>query len=216
MAYRDIIKTDADVVMIMAEKVDEKGCEMTGIGAKLYAIDPENDSEWRRKFVKIGVAPWQIVCKREFLLKNNLFYDEGMIHEDMALLSSFVLYTDKIVLSRKITYCYRQRTGSVLHQEKWSEREFDIFAALELLSRRFEKAKKFNKYKDEIEYFYIWNLLDDAARAFKRFSEARKGYGMIRKTMKKRFPNWRKNKYFLKQPIMVRARCYTAYFGVVW
>lgn len=209
-------KTDAEAIMITAEKVGENGEPWPGIGAKLYAIDPAKDPEWDLKFAKIGVAAWQIICKKSFLLKNKLLFDEGMIHEDMALMSSFILYTKNIVLCRKATYYYRQRENSILHQKKWNEKEFDIFKAVKLLLDRYKKAKMFDKYRDEVEYFYIWNLLDDAARAFKRYPEGKPGYKKIRQTMRREFPHWRRNKYFRKQPLMVRLRCYTAFYGIVW
>ena len=208
-------RTDADAIIIKAQKVNENG-EKWQSGTTLFAIDPEKDSDWRQKFVKTGMAPWSIICTKAFLVKNQLFYDEGMIHEDMALLSSFILYTDKMALCQNSCYYYRQREGSVLHQKEWNEKEFDIFKALKLLRSRFKKAKMFDEYRDELEYFYIWNLLDDAARAFKRYPQGKPGYKKIRQTMRRDFPHWRKNKYFRSRPLMVRLRCYTAFYGVVW
>ncbi|MBQ3275336.1 glycosyltransferase family 2 protein [Candidatus Saccharibacteria bacterium] len=212
-------ETKADVVVLGAEKVAE---DKTALGVTLPAVrtpldDPKvTRAEFTSKFIRYGLAPWQVPAKREFLLKNELFYDEGMIHEDMALISSFVLYTDKIASIEKPIYFYRQRKNSVLHGESWNESQLDIFKALELLSKRFEKAKKFKKYKAELEYFYIWNLLDDAAHEFKKFPEGRKHFSEVRSALKKRFPEWRKNKYFRECPLMVRLRCETAYYGIVW
>lgn len=208
-------QTDADAVMIPAEKVNEDGKPWQGPNTKIGIIDLTS-KDWDKKFVMIGKAAWQIICKRSFLTKNNLFYDEGIIHEDMALMSSFILYTKKITSCQNATYYYRQREGSILHKKEWNKKELDIFVALNLLIKRFKKAKMLDKYHDELEYFYIWNLLDDAARTFKKFPQGKIGFKKIRQTMRRDFPHWRRNKYFRQKPIMVRLRCYTAFYGVVW
>ncbi len=209
-------QTDADCVIIKAKKVTENGNKWPGQSVELFAIDPQKDQNWKQKFIQAGLAPWAIVFKNAFLTKNRLSFDEGIIHEDIALMSSLVLYTEKIALCQKSCYYYRQTQGSVLHQETWSEKEFDIFKALDLLLKRFEKAKMFDKYRDELEFFFIWNLLDDAARAFNRFKEGKPGYKKIRQTMRREFPHWRRNKYLRKKPILVRLRRYTAFYGIVW
>ncbi len=208
------VETNADVVTVGAKKVDEEGNEI--LGGILKPVGPEISEDWLSKFIRYGLGPWQVVAKRDFLVKNNLFYDEGMIHEDMAIISTYILYTQKISAIEEPVYYYRQRKGSVLHGQTWNEKELDIFKALDLLLLRFEKKNAYEKYKAELEYFYIWNLLDDAAREFVKFPEGKKQFKRIRQVMKSRFPKWRKNKYFVKCPIMVRARCLTAYRGVVW
>ena len=212
-------KTKADILVLGAEKVDENG---KSLGLTLSAIkspldDPKiKQKDFVSKFIRYGLAPWQLVCRREFLVKNSLFFDEGMIHEDMALLSSFILFTDKVVSLEEPVYFYRPRSGSVLHSGVWNEKELDIFRALEKLSGRFEETDAYKRYYSEIEYFYIWNLLDDAARLFNKYPEGKKHFQEIRKALRERFPNWRKNKYLKDCPIMVRARIFTAYFGIVW
>ena len=207
------VRSKAEVVLIGAQKVTETGEEIAG--GVLGAVRPEVDKHWRQRFVRYGLAPWQVICQREWLIKNALFYDEGMIHEDMAIISSYILYTDKVASVEKPVYYYRQRKGSVLHGGTWSERELDIFPALELLAGRFEKVGKFNKYKAELEWFYIWNLLDDAAREFVKFPEGRREFAEIRRALRSRFPKWRRNKYFRDCALGVRLRCRLAYHGIV-
>ena len=110
---------------------------------------------------------------------------------------------------------YRQREGSVLHSPVWNEHELDIFKALELLCGRFEKAGRYEEFKAELEYFYIWNLLDDAARQFAKFPEGRRNFAQIRHALQSRFPKWRKNKYFRECGWKVQFRCRLAYHGIV-
>lgn len=211
-------ETDADGIIMAMDRVDESGNELNRplSAVKTHLDDPKiKPKEWMSKFVRYGLGPVQVPARREFLLKNKLFFDEGMIHEDMSIMSSYILYTDKLASIEEPLYFYRQRSGSVLHPETWSERDLDIFKALELLSNRFEKAGQYEKWKDELEYFYIWNLLDDAAHEFNKFSEGKKHFQDIRKSLKSRFPNWRENPYFRKTPFMVQLNCRLAYHGIV-
>lgn len=209
---------EADVVTIAMQRVKETGWEKLDVlPAVRSGLDDRSMEfhEWAQKFVRYGLGPVQVPARREFLLKNKLFYDEGMIHEDMALISSFVLYTEKIASLKEPVYMYRQREGSVLHSAVWSEKELDIFRALELLAGRFEKAGRYEEFKAELEYFYIWNLLDDAARQFHKFREGRRHFKDIRRALRSRFPKWRRNKYFSACAFMVRLRCRLAYHGIV-
>lgn len=211
-------ETGADSVVMAMDRVDENGKELN---RPLHAIktsldDPSVKKEdWMSKFVRYGLGPVQVPSRREFLIKNKLFFDEGMIHEDMALMSSFILYTDKIASIQEPLYFYRQRVGSVLHPGKWDDRELDIFRALELIAVRFEKAGQYQKWKVELEYFYIWNLLDDAAREFNKFPEGKRHFSQIRSALASRFPKWRKNKYFRECGWKVQLRCRLAYHGIV-
>ncbi len=211
-------ETDADGIILAMDKVNEK--EET-LNQPLSAIKTTLDNpsikkrDWMSKFIRYGLGPVQVPAKREFLIKNKLFFDEGMIHEDMAIMSSYILYTDKFASIEEPLYFYRQRTGSVLHPATWSDRDLDIFKALELLSARFEERGKYETWKAELEYFYIWNLLDDAAREFHKFPEGKQYFPKIRETLKSRFPNWRKNPYFKETPLMVQINCRLAYHGII-
>jgi len=209
---------EVDAVVMGMDRVDEDGKTLNRpLSSIRTTLDDANISqkEWISKFVRYGLGPVQVPARREFLVQNKLFFDEGMIHEDMAIMSSYVLYTNKIASISDSIYMYRQRKGSVLHSPVWSKKELDIFKALELLSKRFEKTGRYEEFKPELEYFYIWNLLDDAAHEFKKFKEGRREFKTIRKTIKSRFPKWRHNKYFRGCPLMVRLRCEAAFFGIV-
>ena len=209
---------DAEVVTIAMQRVSESGFEKKDVLPAVRAgLDDRSMKlmDWAPTFVRYGLGPVQVPAKREFLLKDKLFYDEGMIHEDMAIISAYILYTEKIASLKEPIYMYRQRKGSVLHSSKWNEHELDIFKALELLSGRFEKAGRYEEFKAELEYFYIWNLLDDAARQFAKFKEGRRNFAQIRHALQSRFPKWRKNKYFLECGWKVQLRCRLAYHGIV-
>ena len=116
----------------------------------------------------------------------------------MELMSALILYTDKFASVDAPLYFYRQTQDSVLHRRSWSEHAYDIFPALEGLYGRFKAVHAEKQYHDELEWFFIWNLLIDSASDFAQFPEGKPGFARSREMLKKYFPKWYKNR-FLKE-----------------
>ena len=103
-------------------------------------------------------------------------------------------------------YIYYQNPDSVLHKKDFNPHIFDIFPALEGLYQRFVKAKAEDKYHDELEWFFIWNLLIDSAKDFGQFPEGKSGFKRSREMLKKYFPKWRNNRFLRQKPIKLQIR----------
>ena len=209
-AKLDKPKTSPDVVTFCAIKDYDAGVAKRG-KAVLKSVG-KGQKDWQNRFVMYGFGPWQYIARRKWLLDNELFFDEGIIHEDMALISSFVLYSRDIYALDDTLYHYVQRSQSVLHRKEWNPHAFDIFPALKKLHRRFERQGY--KYSDALEYFFIWNLLLDSTRNFKQFPEGKPGLKRIRHMMCEYYPNWRHNTYLKNKPLKFRLRCRLAYRGI--
>ena len=199
-------KKSLDAICISVRRVYEDG--KTNV---LTAVNPRKKG-WKERYIMYGFPPFQNVYRRRFWMKNFKF-PEGMIHEDMAILSSVVLYAEKIVCINKVLYNYRQRKNSVLHQVGWNPRSLDIFKALGILYGKFKEKNAILKYYDELEYFFIWNLLIDSAKDFRGFREGKSGKKQTRAMLKKFFPNWVKNKYFREKPLKFKLNCFRGYLG---
>lgn len=201
-------ESDADVVVLAMRRVYEDGHDDI-----LTTIDTTKPN-WKNRYVMYGIAPVQNFYRREFWVKN-MEFPEGIIHEDMAVLSATVLYTDKVSFVEEALYNYRQRAGSILHQRGWNPRSLDIFKALGILYGKFNGAGKVEEYHDELEYFFIWNLLIDSAKDFYGHKEGKAGQEQSREMLKKFFPKWRKNRYFRQKPLKFRLNCYRGYLGLL-
>ena len=141
-----------------------------------------------------------------------------MIHEDMELMSALILDTNKFASVNEPLYFYYQNPGSVLHKNNFDPHIFDIFPALKSLYQRFVDKDAEKTFHDELEWFFIWNLLIDSARDFAQFPEGKSGFKQSRKMLKEFFPNWRKNR-FLNQKgrgIKFKVRLILNYYGVVF
>lgn len=209
-------ESNADVVTLAMRRVYGDGHEDV-----LTAVDTTKPN-WKSRYVMYGIAPVQNLYRREFWVRY-LGFPEGMIHEDMAVLSATVLYTDKIAFVEEPLYNYRQRSGSVLHQKSWNPHALDIFKALGILYGKFKAAGKVEEYHDELEYFFIWNLLIDSAKDFyagsargsRERAEKKAGQEQSRAMLKEFFPKWRKNRFFRGKPLKFRLNCYRGYLGLL-
>lgn len=203
-------------IPLLMEAAEDRDANLVMMGAKriyadghtdyLSAVRPD-EPDFKSRFVRYGMGPWQCLIRRKWWNKNKFSFREGMIHEDMELMSALILYVDgKYAAVDEPLYLYYQNNESVLHKSKFSEHIFDIFPALEGLYERFEEAGAGTKYHDELEWFFIWNLLIDSAKDFASFPEGRVGFARSRKMLKKYFPNWRKNRFLRQKSLKLRGR----------
>lgn len=189
----------ADLVMMGAERVNENGTALSYLSA-VKASEPN----YKSRFVRYGMGPWQVIIRRAWWEKQGFKFMEGYIHEDMELMSSLILYTDKFASIDEPLYFYSQNPGSILHKTEFNPHIFDIFPVLSGLYGKFEKAGAEVKYHDELEWFFIWNLLIDAAKDFSKFPEGRPGFKRSREMLARYFPGWRKNRFLKQKPLKLR------------
>ena len=209
-AVSKLLKTaneyDADMVMMGAERLYDGGHKNY-----LSPVSPD-EPNYKSRFVRYGMGPWQVLVRRKWWQEHGFTFKEGFIHEDMEMMSSLILFTDKFACVDEPLYYYCQNTGSVLHNRKFSKHIFDIFPALTGLYQRFKDAGAEEEYHDELEWFFIWNLLIDSAKDFAQFPEGRVGFSRSREMLKKYFPNWRKNKFLKQKPLKLRIRVRMNYY----
>lgn len=198
-------ETGADLVMMGTTRIypDSHTDELT-------AVDPKKP-DYKSRFVRYGAGPWQFLIKKAWWTEHDFTFKEGIIHEDMEMISSLILYTDKFVSVGEPLYLYYQTPDSVLHQKTWDPHYLDIFEALEGLTKRFKEAGAFKEYHDELEWFFIWNLLIDSNKDFSKFKEGRVGFARSRRMLKRYFPNWRKNRFLREKPLKLRLRVWLNY-----
>ena len=204
-----------EAILNLIEKADETGADLVMMGAERIYPDGHSDylspvspkePNYRSRFVRYGMGPWQVLIRRKWWLEHEFSFKEGFIHEDMELMSALILYTDKLSSIDKPLYYYAQNADSVLHRRRFSPHIFDIFPVLEGLYGRFAMAGATKKYHDELEWFFIWNLLIDSAKDFGQFPEGKPGFQRSREMLKKYFPNWRKNRFLRQKPLKLRIR----------
>lgn len=199
-------KTDADFVMLGLSKVWPDGHT-----DRVPAFSPK-EADFGSRFIRSELGPVEIFIRREWYLKHDFKFLEGIIHEDMDLMPALMLYTDNISYIDEPLYIYYQNPDSVLHKLEWTEHYFDIFPALESLYQRFDEAGAVEKYHAELEWFFIWNLLMDSAEYYTKFPEGKSGLKRSREMLKKYFPKWRKNTFLKNCNLRTKLKIITNYY----
>jgi len=212
-----------DAISLLVAEAEEKQAELTMLGAEriypdghtdyLSAIIPKS-ADWKSRFVRYGAGPWQFLILRSWWEKNHFAFKEGIIHEDMEMISSWILYLNKFASVDEVLYYYYQNEDSVLHQKQWDSHYLDIFDALTSLRYRFFEKNALYEYHDELEWFFIWNLLIDSAKDFSKFKEGSIGFKKSRALLKRYFPAWRKNKFLREKPLKLRLRVRLNYYKI--
>lgn len=203
-----VAKSQPDLIMFGAERIYQNGHR-----DYLSPVSPR-EANYKSRFVRYGMGPWQLIIRRKWWQAHAFKFQEGIIHEDMELMSALILDTDKLDSINQPLYYYVQTPESVLHKKEFSPHVFDIFPALEGLYERFKLKKAISEYYPELEWFFIWNLLIDSAKDFSKFKEARSGFKRSRKMIKKYFPKWYRNRFLLEKPLKLKLRVYLNYFKV--
>lgn len=198
----------ADLVMMGMQRIYSNGKT-----DYLSAVNPKV-TNYKSRFVRYGLGPVQVLIRRKWWNENHFLFHEGIIHEDMELMSSLILFTENFASIDEPFYYYYQNPDSVLHKATWDRHYFDIFPALNSLYQKFVDKKATKKYYAELEWFFIWNLLIDSAKDFKKFPEGHSGLKRSRQMMRKYFPHWRRNKFLKQKSLKLQARVRLNYWGL--
>lgn len=200
------LKKHADIVMLGMKRIYP-----SGETNYLSAVKP-SEKNYKSRFIRYGLGTVQVLIRRKWWKEHGFRFQEGMIQEDMELMSALILYTDNYEAVDEPIYYYYQNTDSVLHKREFSTHIFDIFPALDGLYQRFVEAGAEKKYHDELEWFFIWNLLIDSAKDFGQFPEGKPGFSRARRMLKQYFPDWHKNRFLGEKPWKLRLRVRLNYF----
>lgn len=107
---------DADVIVGQFDEFEEEGSCHTSKWKQhggLYV----NDVIVPYLNWDIPVTAWNKLCRRSFLLENDLTFEEGLVHEDALWSFQVACMAHKVVVADKVTYHYRQRKGSLDKQD---------------------------------------------------------------------------------------------------
>lgn len=171
-------------------------------------------SNYRGFMVNFPMA-WNKLYKKK-LFDDEFKFKKGIYYEDLELIPSFVLKTNKIAFVEDCLYFYYQRSSSIMNQSKFNKKLLDIFSVLNSLEIRFKSHSKYDFYKDELEYLNVEHLLYSAGLRFSLFGTKGKLYiNKARAIIKKNYPNFQKNKYFRAKSLKFKVVCLLTYYGFI-
>ena len=93
----------------------KKECSYNFLQAECNRIGKNEILNFLNQYKDFMYAPWAFVVKREYVFKQQLFFKEGILHEDEEWIPRVLLNTNRIGFCNYSTYCYRvDRPGSVV------------------------------------------------------------------------------------------------------
>lgn len=114
-------------------------------------LPPEQSTGWdyyNRHAIEARKVPfvcvWQRCYRREFLIDNNLFFREGILHEDNEFTPRACLYAKSVKVIPDVLYNYRVRPGSIMTTRGLRSKESLIIMSNEL-SKFFAKQEDVNR-----------------------------------------------------------------------
>lgn len=122
----------------------ELGCPHIEINKKQL-----NRSAYIKAYCKEQIYPmaWNRLIRRDFILKNNLFFEEGLIHEDTLWNFQILQHIKSVGIVKDYTYTYRVRQNSIQSDQDF-ERHFKAnqYIVGKLSEIMFSCSLKYNKY----------------------------------------------------------------------
>lgn len=155
-----------------------------------------------KDYLLMNPSAWNKVIKTAILKEYSLQFPKGLWYEDRATTGNYINYCQSIYYCKQPLYYYRQRENSIMQQTSYNPKMMDIIKAMDL----FDSQVSDNQYKEEKEYLFISNLLFQHALRMlplKKYKELDKCYSILHK----KYPEWKKNKYFLQQSKGYKLLC---------
>lgn len=141
-----------DVLAIGAAEYDENKC----IKRFSFAKHLESLIDGKEFLLKDKFQPCVpfYICKREFLLKNNLYFCEGVYHEDFEFTPRMLYFASKLLVYNELIYFIYKRPDSITRSIN-PKKAFDLIKIAQNLSQ-FEQKIVDKQYKHV--YFNIVSI----------------------------------------------------------
>ncbi len=145
------------------------------------------------------VHVWAGIYKRSMLTENDLFFPEKLRYEDNYWCTLMACYLNKAVLIPEVKYFYRVNPTSTVNVKN-AAHFYDRITVEERLYEQMQSRGLLDTYHTAMECI---NIKRSAVNTFLTFASRfttpdRKTMVGTVKSVKKRFPGWRKNKLFQK------------------
>ena len=83
----------------------------------------------------MNVQVWMYAFRREFLNREQLFFKEGILHEDVEFMPRVIMQAKQILSVPDVLYCYKIRQGSISTARDKRQNIEDLFKVLKEQSR---------------------------------------------------------------------------------
>lgn len=156
-----------------------------------------------KSYILCVAGPCSKIINSDIFKKNDIKFLEGNIYEDLAIIPTLALYSNKISYCNEILYHYVIRQNSTMNQTKYNQKLESIFNVMDYLYTNF----KDKGYDEELEFLYINHLLYAGCGRFLKYKNTNNMILKINEIMNSKFPNCMENKYFKTQNKVYKLTC---------
>ena len=142
---------------------------------------------------------WNKLYKRSLFTEHEILYPKSLWYEDIPVslplfsLIKNISYVDKVLIH------YIQRNSSIMGTSS-SPKLYDIFDVLNLVLRFYQDNNFFQKFKNELEYIFVEQLMLYGSFRFYRSDACNELMELAFKQMNDNFPHWKSNPYIKTLP----------------
>ena len=158
------VTEDLDVILWNSELIDEDGQVIEGDDVYRYVIEGLDGQEGiitgkeaiKRQLLRRGdyvPTVWIGAFLRSYLTDNNLYFEEGIIHEDELWFPKALLNAQRVRFFPVDLYQYRIHTGSITRPEivNWKEHIESLLCIYPALYEYYDEVLAGDPLKDHIE-----------------------------------------------------------------
>jgi glycosyltransferase involved in cell wall biosynthesis len=139
------------------------------------------------------LAGWLFTLKRDFLLKNNLFFKTGIFHEDELWIPFVICSADRIAINHNPFYSYRINRKNSIMSELTPNKLFDKQIIIDDLQLYKNKVKKQVKFIIDERCIILWNTIFDEVFSLERKHDNENKKITIKLNKQKKVLLYRKN-----------------------
>ena len=164
--YNIAEKYNSDIVVGNAIKVyEDNSIEKFYRKPEIFKEMSMDSYDFLKTFIEndsMQIPVWMNLYRRDKLVDNLLFFEEGILHEDELFTPQVFLYSNIISIYPNEFYAYRQRKGSIMFSNNTDKRILDMFYILSKLLSVYEQLddeKMFNLLMKRV-YWHIQNIIN--------------------------------------------------------
>lgn len=126
-------------------------------------------------FMDVYLMPWNKLCRRDFLIDNDIYFPAGLIREDPVWHMLMSFKATSIYVTQEITYLYRVRENSIMTDDDETRNSRHRDAIIKGLQYVSDYACRHCDSKDYFSFVILqknllsrWLLLGDELKSFKK------------------------------------------------
>lgn len=132
--YKNVLENNSDIVICdYIEEYPNKKIEK-----KSLFINAENLD---KSYILSVAGPCSKIIRTEIFKKNNIKFLENNIYEDLAIIPTLALYTEKISYCEEVLYHYVIRNNSTMQQTDYNKKLESIFNVMNFLYEQFNRKR---------------------------------------------------------------------------